>query len=90
MLSLSKHLYRTIERHCNGAVEMLRQAQHDDRNLSYAFSELPFTRLAPNNRCSTAAKTKPAKNTPLSHKLLYTNVPRLTKVNSSATAGTTG
>jgi hypothetical protein len=29
MLSLLKHLYRTVERHCNNAVEMLRQAQHD-------------------------------------------------------------
>jgi hypothetical protein len=29
MLSLSKHLYRTVERLFDGAVEMLRQAQHD-------------------------------------------------------------
>jgi hypothetical protein len=29
MLSLSKHLYRTVEKPLDGAVEMLRQAQHD-------------------------------------------------------------
>jgi hypothetical protein len=29
MLSLSKHLYRTVERLFDGAVETLRQAQHD-------------------------------------------------------------
>jgi len=31
MLSLPKHLYRTVEQQYNGAVEMLRQAQHDSR-----------------------------------------------------------
>ena len=31
MLSLPKHLYRTVTMPFNGAVEMLRQAQHDDR-----------------------------------------------------------
>ncbi|MDO7887494.1 hypothetical protein Q5H89_19140 [Hymenobacter sp. CA2-7] len=29
MLSLSKHLYRFVEKPLNGAVEMLRQAQYD-------------------------------------------------------------
>jgi hypothetical protein len=29
MLSLSKHLYRTLNQSLNEAVEMLRQAQHD-------------------------------------------------------------
>jgi len=29
MLSLPKHLCRTIEKLLNGAIEMLRQAQHD-------------------------------------------------------------
>jgi hypothetical protein len=31
MLSLPKHLYRFIEQQCNGAIEMLWQAQHDRR-----------------------------------------------------------
>ena len=31
MLSLPKHLYRFIAKPFNGAVEMLRQAQHDGR-----------------------------------------------------------
>ncbi|RYE22908.1 MAG: hypothetical protein EOP45_07555 [Sphingobacteriaceae bacterium] len=31
MLSLSKHLYSPVEWLNNGAVEMLRQAQHDNR-----------------------------------------------------------
>jgi prephenate dehydrogenase len=38
MLSLPKHLYRssksTIQRHSNDTIEMLRQAQHDDRSLA--------------------------------------------------------
>jgi len=31
MMSPPKHDDRTVERHYNGAVEMLRQAQHDNR-----------------------------------------------------------
>jgi hypothetical protein len=31
MLSLPKHLYRTVAKPCNGAVEMLWQAQHEGR-----------------------------------------------------------
>jgi len=33
MLSLPKHLYRTVERLSNGAVEMLRQTQHDQHSF---------------------------------------------------------
>ena len=33
MLSLSKHLYRTVERYYNEAFVMLRQAQHDKREF---------------------------------------------------------
>jgi hypothetical protein len=36
MLSLSKHLYRTVAMPLNGAVEMLRQAQHDRRVFGLA------------------------------------------------------
>jgi hypothetical protein len=35
MLSLSKHLYRTVEKPLDGAVEMLRQAQHDKRSQTF-------------------------------------------------------
>ncbi len=38
MLSLSKYLFRFIERHCNGAVEMFRQAQHDSRFLNKLYT----------------------------------------------------
>jgi len=37
MLSLSKHLYRFVEKPLNEAVEMLRQAQHDKSDVFYNF-----------------------------------------------------
>jgi len=44
MLSLSKHLYRAARvTNTSGAVEMLRQAQHDVLSYTYCFARVQFS-----------------------------------------------